>query len=117
MSGALSGSRLQESFAQSLRRQEMNVDESLTAQEVKQRMQAAEKAMHDAVQQQQCGSTYPSYGTVVGNRQTLRGRLQHQVSHAEQQAEQALKQKRLIELLDKHPEVAEILDLFEQVGR
>ena len=92
------------------------MDPLLTEQEVKRRMETAEKAMHYALQQQQCASAYPSYGT-IGNRQTLRGRLQYQVSQAQQQAEQVLKQKRLIELLDKHPEVAEILDLFEQVGR
>ena len=87
-------------------------------QEVQDRMARAEKVMHESPSQQLNPNAYATYGSVKSSQQsTLRERLQYQVSRAEKQAERALKQKRLIELLDKHPEVAEILDLFEQVAK
>src|ERR1035441_9119141 len=87
-----------------------------TLQEVKDRMARAEKVTRESPSQQLNPNAYATYGSVKSSQQsTLRERLQYQVSRAEKQAERTLKQKRLIELLDKHPKVAEILDLFEQV--
>lgn len=57
-----------------------------------------------------CASDSPS-------REPLLGRLYRQASHAQQEARRAERTHELIGLLEKHPEVARILDLVEELGR
>ena len=48
-------------------------------------------------------------------RQSVRDRIVSQVQHAQQESNKLQKLNRLIALLDKHPEVFEILDLLDSL--
>ena len=74
--------------------------------------------VYDSVNQQApaLGSNLGSTIGVAGCRSTLTQRLQKSVDYHQQETTIADKRRELIYLLEKNPEIARILDLFDEIG-
>ena len=95
----------------------------MTLQEAVAEQQAKQVAYdRDMRRNQTCPTPVDTRGGMAGcdtpsGRDSLLGRLHARNRHAQQEARQHEMRGELIYLLEKNPEFARILDLYEQVGR